>query len=409
MLSLHQSNNPSLLPSVSASTVASLQSSQSGTPVQSTISTPMPSLFGTPIISAPLAPSEASDAPAVSPRSGEKIGETPTTTNIFGEPFVLLPASMDDAIKSKESPEKIFSSWPSDIQLSMVRRLRNNPKLNDELEKVFCDNEKQFAMFYSNPKHAQHPLLKVELELNALLNKTFFKLHEIILSPVTSIDTIKLNLEKYEPAIVCFTGHAEINQIFLCDDENRALPVSYSKFREAIKSSYSNRKPKLILLFGCYTYGFYKNIEENTDKWFDDITIIGWKTLAEDSIAQSFGVRLLEKISKVKSFTSEEFTPVNINKIFDNVFQEIGEQIEKNNSNFGDPEEQLNDWKLHLELYCNICNEYFENEKTHKKLSEWRNPAFFNPILDMRRMIPECHHCRPSVVGIPFCKTVEYL
>ena len=166
MLSLHQSNNPSLLPSVSASTVASLQSSQTGTPVQSKISTPMPSLFGSPIISA------NSNVLTASPRQAE----IPTTTNVFGKPFLLLPEIMEDVIKSKESPEKIFSSWPSDVQLSMVRRLRNNPKLNEELEKEFCDKEKEFAMFYSNPKHAQHPLLKVELELNALLNKTSFKL-----------------------------------------------------------------------------------------------------------------------------------------------------------------------------------------------------------------------------------------
>ena len=400
MLSLHQSNNPSLLPSVSSSTVASLPPSQSETPVQSPATTPMQSLFGTPVISAP------SVVPAVVLRPKE-MGETPTTTNVLGEPFLLLPDSMEDVIKSKESPEKIFSSWPSDVQLSMVRRLRNNPKLNDELEKEFCDNDKQFAMFYSNPKNAQHNLLKVELELNALLNKTYFKLHEIILSPVTSIDTINMNLEKYEPAVVCFTGHAEKNQIFLCDNENRAIPISYSKFREVIKSSYNNRKPKLILLFGCYTYGFYQNIEESKDKWFDDITIIGWKTLAEDSIAQLFGVRLLEKLSKIKSFTSDEFASVNINKIFDDVFQEISEQIEKNSSSFGDPEEQLNDWKLHLELYCKICSEYFGDSQTQKKLSEWRNPEFFNPSLDIRRMIPGCHHCRPSVAGIPFCKTVS--
>lgn len=401
MLSLHQSNNPSLLPSVSGSTVASLPSSQTGTPVQSKISTPMPSLFGSPTTLAP------SNVPTVSPRPAGKIGETPSTTNIFGEPFVLLPDSMADVIKSEENPEKIFSSWPSDVQLSMVRRLRNNPDLKNEIEKEFCDSEKQLAMFYSNPKHAQHPLLKVELELNALLNKTSFKLHDIVLSPVTSIDTIKTNLEKYEPAIICFTGHAERNQIFLCDDENRAIPVSYSKFREAIKSSYNKKKPRLILLFGCYTYGFYDSIESVTDKWFDDITIIGWKTLAEDSIAQHFGVRLLEKLSKIKSFTSDEFTSVIINKIYDDVYQEISDKIEKNNSGFGDPEEQLNDWKLHLELYCKICNEHFENSQTQKKLSEWRNPVFFNPILDIRRMIPECHHCRPSVAGIPFCQTVS--
>ena len=407
MLSLHQSNNPSLLPSVSASTVASLPSSQTGTPVQSTISTPistpMPSLFGSPTISAPSAPSNVLK---VSP-TAEKIGETPTTTNVFGEPFVLLPESMEDVIKSKESPEKIFSSWPSDVQLSMVRRLRNNPKLNEELEKEFCDKEKEFAMFYSNPKHAQHPLLKVELELNSLLNKTSFKLHDIILSPVTSIDTIKINLEKYEPTIVCFTGHAERNKIFLCDDENRAIPVSYSMFRQVIKSSYNNKKPKLILLFGCYTHGFYKDIVQNNDKWFDDITIIGWETLAEDSIAQRFGVRLLEKFSKVKSFTSDEFTSVNINKIFYDVLQEISEEIEKNNSGFGDPEYQLNDWERHLELYCKICGEYFGNSQSHKKLSEWRTPAFFDAVLDIRRMIPGCHHCQPSVAGIPFCTTVN--
>ena len=298
-------------------------------------------------------------------------------------------------------PERLFNSWSSELKLYLLNNVTDQEVISSIKENFCNENSKKFIVFYSNPMYLGVSNLSVDLEIQSVLIDSGIPPTDTRIVPFTNKTIFFEKLETNKPDLFLFSGHAEKQYIILGDQRNQAERILYSDISQSIKSAYDykstsfnpqNLKPKAILLFACHTYGFVTTIKDNP--WYEDIVIIGWKTVVEDTYARIFGNKILKHLSDVWFDIKEE----QIIRAFEDSVHEMKTEYTK--IIFGDPSPELSKWGKHIELFNVNLKEFFETFPPVKKeeLGKGQLPS----QIDIRTRIKGCPHCYPPQIGVPF-------
>ena len=173
--------------------------------------------------------------------------------------------------------------------------------------------------------------------------------------------------------------------------------MRFETFVELVRSS--TRKPKLILFFACLTGEFARLFDQETDPW-----IIGWSSVVQDDFAQTFSNAVLRRLGALlPNLAREGASPIDVRQIVEQLYAAGKNDLDA--AAIGDPAVELGQYEEHLQIFCNEVKNRVALNPELQRLSSWKMQNIANPEgrwLDFRRILPNCPHCKPKKMGVPF-------